>query len=899
MAILSNLYPPIVDTYMPAFVINELKGTCKIYFSLSKYNTASDIKSIWVTVNNQYTNESVVNTATGLKVFSTLSVDNSRDGDDKYYITLQNEDIKDGWSLNQLYKVQIRFCSVAPPDNLTMNWVVNNSNLFSEWSTVCLIQGIAQPILELRNFTEALTGEETIFSTLNNNIVGRVLFEDNEQLESYHFEIFKNDNLTSPVFSSGVSYTNDYAPNEINHVLNYAFTDGEKYKMNFTYTTQSLYEKTTEFSFLVLESGGEPLNAVIDANQDEEEGCITIHVTSGTTRFFGNLTIRRASSDTDFTIWEDVHTTSITNNDFLDFTWKDYTVESGIWYKYGVQKRNSYGDRGLLIITQKPVMVTLQDMFLTRADKQLKIKFNPQVSSFKHTLSESVTQTLGSKYPFIKRNGNVNYRQFSISGLISHFCDENQLFVTEDELYKHRKDLYDAYNEENRINVYNDFTLERTFREKVQEFLYENNVKLFRSAAEGNILVRLMDISFSPEQTLGRMVYSFSATAYEIDDISFDNFEKYGIQKVGEVSEQVMHSYPKLSQISGAVSGDVFSHLQDWENRTSGEGLKKTIKYLNGLQLDIQSAPYLINPIGQEPQIVTDKSATNEATVLGHLVKINGIWVIIGAHGQYHLTGDNIEITSLEFPIEVETNVILNYTCLIEESENIALLARQVYFTSRVGQLWGAFKPTDNLVSIIKHKYEAMNNHWYQLVYGINAMTLELDTNTVFYIKDSSDAKYRRYLMGDTSSLHIEDENFLIEGCYLLGSHLEPKEKDNKGHYKYVETKDYEYVDRISEGSYSTINNIKNPIKNGVYAVEKFNKEDLAYEVKGISGSEDDYCRQLMEALEPFEPLTGYRKVYRVIYFQKNWYLFSKEDDVVKPVQALIDYGYEQERGEY
>jgi hypothetical protein len=897
MAILSNLYPPIVDTYMPAFVVNELKGTCKIYFSLSKYNTASDIKSIWVTVNNQYTNESVVNTATGLKVFSTLSVDSSRDGDDKYYITLQNEDIKDGWSLNQLYKVQIRFCSVAPPDNLTMNWVVNNSNLFSEWSTVCLIQGIAQPILELRNFTEALTGEETVFSTLNNNIVGQVLFEDNEQLESYHFEIFKNDNLTSPVFSSGVSYTNDYAPNEINHVLNYAFTDGEKYKMNFTYTTQSLYEKTTEFSFLVLENGGEPLSATIEADQDEEEGCITIHVTSSTARFFGNLTIRRAASDTDFTIWEDVHTTSITNNDFLDFTWKDYTVESGIWYKYGVQKRNSYGDRGLLIITQKPVMVTLQDMFLTRADKQLKIKFNPQVSSFKHTLSESVTQTLGSKYPFIKRNGNVNYRQFSITGLISHFCDENQLFITEDELYKHRKDLYDAYNEENRINVYNDFTLERTFREKVQEFLYENNVKLFRSPAEGNILVRLMDISFSPEQTLGRMVYSFSATAYEIDAISFDNFEKYGIQKVGEVSEQVVHSYSKVGQLSGNLSGDILSQLQDWENRTSGKGLKKTIKYINGLQLDIQSAPYLINPTGYEPQIVTEESETNETTVLGYLVKINGTWVIIGAHGQYSLKDDNIEITSLEFPTTVNTDVLLSYDCLIEEAEDISLLARQVHFTSRVGQLWGGFKPLDNLISIIKQKYEIMNNHWYQLVYGINSMTLELDPNTIFYLKDSSDDKYRRYSMGDIGSLHIEDENFLIEGCYLLGSHLEAKETDNEGYYKYVETKDYEFVDKTGEGVYKTIADIKTPIKNGVYAVE--NIKGLSYEVTGISGSEDDYCRQLIEALETYDPISGWRDIYKVIYFQKNWYLFSRENDVVKPVQALVDYVYEQERGEY
>ena len=52
------------------------------------------------------------------------------------------------------------------------------------------------------------------------------------------------------------------------------------------------------------------------------------------------------------------------------------------------------------------------------------------------------------------------------------------------------------------------------------DFLYANNVKLFRSTQEGNILVKLMDISFTPEAQLGRMIYSFSATAHEVDECS-------------------------------------------------------------------------------------------------------------------------------------------------------------------------------------------------------------------------------------------------------------------------------------------------------------------------------------------------------------------------------------------
>ncbi len=42
MAAINNLYPPIVDTYMPAFLINSEnaeKNICRVYFSLSLFNT--------------------------------------------------------------------------------------------------------------------------------------------------------------------------------------------------------------------------------------------------------------------------------------------------------------------------------------------------------------------------------------------------------------------------------------------------------------------------------------------------------------------------------------------------------------------------------------------------------------------------------------------------------------------------------------------------------------------------------------------------------------------------------------------------------------------------------------------------------------------------------------------
>ena len=42
--------------------------------------------------------------------------------------------------------------------------------------------------------------------------------------------------------------------------------------------------------------------------------------------------------------------------------------------------------------------------------------------------------TIGGKYPFIFRNDQVEYKEFPIAGLISYQMDENNLFITDEEL---------------------------------------------------------------------------------------------------------------------------------------------------------------------------------------------------------------------------------------------------------------------------------------------------------------------------------------------------------------------------------------------------------------------------------------------------------------------------------
>ena len=63
---------------------------------------------------------------------------------------------------------------------------------------------------------------------------------------------------------------------------------------------------------------------------------------------------------------------------------------------------------------------------------------------------ESKVDTIGSKHPFIFRNGNVGYKEFSISGLISLQMDEENLFakkylpIKEHRKYKRQYQLVDV-----------------------------------------------------------------------------------------------------------------------------------------------------------------------------------------------------------------------------------------------------------------------------------------------------------------------------------------------------------------------------------------------------------------------------------------------------------------------
>ena len=943
MAITSNLYPPIVTDTIPAFIRTK---SCKIYFSLSMYNSAADIKNVQISLVNQRTNASALKTSTypsGIKITS-LYYDPDVRGDYNYYVQINPSDLIEGsFGLNQFYKVQLRFTSNSasnPPSNGTAlaKWLYDNMQYFSEWSKICLIKGIEQPHISIRGFDDTENNQETVLTNPMLEIIGELTYAKNstqekEYLKSYNIKLYQANNMDNVLMQSEEIYTNPHNPNEFNYELSYDLLDGVNYVMALTYTTNNLYTETINYKFTIIQYGVDKLNADITATVDEENGRIKIDIISkDTEKFIGNLTIRRTSSESNFHKWEDVKTVTYITGTELNYSWYDTTIQSGVWYKYCAQKRNAHGDRGAIIQINNPVICLLDDIFLTRDDCQLKIKFNPTLSEFKYNVTESQQVTIGAKYPYIKRNGNNYFRTFPIGGLISSFIDttdwydphfydgefhydENEIkaFTSKTDIYGESQELYDDYNNKKGITEYNDYIYEREFRKKVYDFLYKHNVKLFRSTTEGNILIKLMNIDFQPVETLGRRLYSFTATAVEVDDATISNYNKYGIQITGNYEKYVTYRHEVLGQISGtyqASDGNILSNKIDTKyKKSSNEGFINQVGSLRWLKLEIESDPYVI--IESDGQLVkatasSDIEAPN-ATV-GYIVIINGAEMIVYPRmerqptgqpgdgsttteiihlGIFELKEDNTLITDLRF--KYPTTVTIDYIANLEEVEDTSGLANRIYYYRKPGQLYGSFEPKDSLMQKIYNKYLLNYKKYYQRLLDVTSIQVESQPGAVVYVKDSRDTDLNRHVL-ENGYLQLRDNEVTIEGLYFCGVHLiectDPLEtKIVNG----LTDNDF----KLQDGVYNSIDEIENPVNAGVYQIRAYGLKSGAFlqnnrvivinedNTEHTEVTPDNYYTLILESIEDDKKL-------QFVYYYGCWYILAKSYEKTKLLKGDI-----------
>ena len=248
----------------------------------------------------------------------------------------------------------------------------------------------------------------------------------------------------------------------------------------------------------------------------------------------GTFIFTRASSTSNYQQWE-ILANFTYQSEYQNFVYWDYTVASGETYQYALQKYNAAG-----VFSQRRtsnrLQVAFEDIFLFDGTRQLKIRYNPKVASFKEVVSDTKKTTLGSKFPFILRNGVVNYKEFPVNGLLSYLSDNDRLFMSAEELNlpKYIENATDITDE--------NIAIEKSFKLAALEWLNNGSIKVFRSPQEGNYIVRLMNVSLTPNDTLSRMLHTFTCTATQVSDFSIASLEEYSLTSP-EISHKMYNTY--------------------------------------------------------------------------------------------------------------------------------------------------------------------------------------------------------------------------------------------------------------------------------------------------------------------------------------------------------------------
>lgn len=271
-------------------------------------------------------------------------------------------------------------------------------------------------------------------------------------------------------------------------------------------------------------------------------------------------------------VWDELSYFTLSHEFPSKTVFRDFTIEQGKTYTYSIQQANTviYTENGSektnVIYSNRKKSNTItpdfDDMFLYDGKRQLKLNYNPNVSSFKTQLSETKTDTIGSKYPYFFRNGAIGYKTFPITGLVSMRSDEEEYFISYDEILRDGTEEERHYtqdiNKRTLDTVSNKFTSERLFKLEVLDWLNDGKIKLFKSPGEGNYLVRLMETSYAPQQSLGRMLHTVTTTAYEAAEITHNNLISYGIIEENP-SEYFTTTVPNWKEIS--ISSDEDSEI--------------------------------------------------------------------------------------------------------------------------------------------------------------------------------------------------------------------------------------------------------------------------------------------------------------------------------------------------
>lgn len=811
-----TLFPPIVNSTEPAFVTTFGGGNLKIYFSLPSLVNSSSIGNFTVhaRVLRKQDSLSVINkksnysskhyTATGAILNLTPSTEPEM-GKNYYSIVISGSDLESestlsgktfkGWIPGWEYKIQIRTSEercMAKNETEEWQYINNKSSKFSEWSSYCYTKAISEMDLTMPIFNfsslDKKFNNDTKYRIAMTEFAGSIVSsieEANEDFESVQMTLYQREfeeNDWQEVERSDKLFKKE--GNTFNYEFKINFEREIYYKIELIYTTESGYiSKPFIFQFEMETRALDIIEAVLQTietadgfwdnetslEEEEEEGKIGLKIRSSSlASYTGNICIRRSSMRDGFAYWEDIKYVTFRRQNLNDYpVIYDYTIESGVQYKYGIQSISINGERGELNIISEPVMRTFEHCYLLgKNGQQLKLCFDNHMGSYKYNVLENKVDTIGSQYPFIGRNGNVNYRTFPIEGLISFWMDENNTFLKNTFMSNGKKGIFDkkyldtfySYNENKNIVQY-DYTFEREFREKVLAFLMDGKPKLFKSPTEGNIIVRLMDVNCSPNQSLSRLIYNFNCNAIECNVATMTNYLKYGFYNPGTYSTDFAIQETRIGQLIGnfSSSDNIFEKIYlKYDNHGEQAG---------GYKFTLDSIEQVKITLGSKSTSVIN-NANDE--VIGRNIILNGNTITLyGSQNVYEIDsllkftynsngGDSLYIIGHDDSDRTEAIIDFIYSRTVDLYPGKQIKDKTP--TTVVGQYFETVYPNNDIYGILKYKYYFETSNTFKRLKETFGLEIQAPPHSVFCAELFNDISNERYYeINETGILHIYD----------------------------------------------------------------------------------------------------------------------------------------------
>lgn len=439
-----KLYPPYIEGTIPAFSIKQGQGaTVNIPFAMNKAVGTADFDSISLKVKT-------INSSDYL--FETLCTGYDLNKNYATFDLTMNEVAQ--LNIGQYYKVQLAYVQTGDTNN------------YGYYSTVGVVKCTSEPEVIIDNLTRAKLNPHLY------NYTGRYKNEGDpaEKVASYRFMVF-DDNLNVVKDTGELIHNNTLNPSPYECFDNQDFlfdlNSNKIYYIQYIITTtNNLVVKTPKYKITQNESFDPRDTFKVLPILNYDNGYIDVSFDSEGKRITGTFVLSRSCSDTNFTEWERLGIFKLKRENPAEvFHKRDFAIEQGRYYIYGIQQYNNVNTYSKRICSEK-IYADFENVFLTDGEKQLKLPFNTNITNFKTNQLEQKIDTIGSKYPKFFKNGRVKYKEFNISSLISYLGDEENLF----------SDVYKTYDS---TRTHTWISTPEQMVNKLQKRVNELNIELY------------------------------------------------------------------------------------------------------------------------------------------------------------------------------------------------------------------------------------------------------------------------------------------------------------------------------------------------------------------------------------------------------------------------------------